>query len=142
MTLNQKLSGRTMSVPAGLGYGAIFSVLITLAGAAILAKMLDAEQLEWENVGYGIMIVLLVGSFAGAVSAYSKIKRQRLLICLMSGTVYFAILLSITALFFGGQYDAIAVTALLILGGCMAAGLLGLHEKRGGKKGKIRVRHR
>lgn len=142
MAISQKRTGRAASLPGGLAFGAAISLSITLFAAAILAKMLDTEKLLWENIGYGIMILLLTASYAGAISAYIRIKRQRLMVCLLSGTVYFAILLSITALFFGGQYEAVGVTAALILAGSGTAGLLGIRENRGGKGKKNRMHYR
>lgn len=126
-------------MPAGLAFGAMVSTGMTLLLAAVLAKLIASEIIEEGNIGYGVMILLLASSFLGAISAYGKIKRQRLVVCLLSGVLYMVILLAITALFFGGQYDAVGVTLLLVLGGCLSAGLIGIREKRGGKRGKIRV---
>lgn len=142
MVVNQKPTGRAASMPAGLVFGAVVSLGITLVCAAVLAKLVDMERLAWENIGYGIMVLLLLASFSGAMAAFAKIKRQRMLVCAVSGVVYFGILLSITALFFGGQYDSVGVTAALVLAGSIAAGLLGLRGE-GGKKGrKLRGAHR
>lgn len=134
MVINRKPTGRAVSVPAGLTIGAAVSTISTLMIAIILGKLVDMEKLPWENIGYGIMLLILTASFLGATVAYMKIKRQRLLICLLSGTVYLGILLSATALFFGGQYESVGVTAALILAGSGSAGLLGLKENRGGKR--------
>jgi len=140
MVLNQKPTGRTMSMPVGLAIGGAVSLGITLLGAAVLAKLVDQETLAWENVGYGVMVILLLASFFGAMSAWGRIRRQRLLVCAVSGVIYFGSLLSITALFFGGQYEAVGVTAALVLAGSIAAWLLGLRD--GGRKKKIRTAHR
>lgn len=129
-----KPTGRALSMPAGLIYGAAVSLTITILSALLLAKMLDAEVIAWENVGYGIMILLLMSSTLGSLSACGKIKRQRLVVCALSGAIYFGLLMSITALFFGGQYEAVGVTAILILGGSTSAGLLGLQKERGGRR--------
>lgn len=142
MVVNQKPTGRAMSMPAGLAFGAFTSLGVTLLAAAVLAKLVDMEKLAWENIGYGIMILLLLASFCGAMAAFAKIKRQRLLVCAVSGAVYFGILLSITALFFGGQFDSVGVTAVLVLVGSAAAGLLGLRGGRRRKGRKVRIPHR
>lgn len=142
MVVNQKPTGRAMSMPAGLVFGAFISLGVTLLTAAVLAKLVDMERLAWENIGYGIMVLLLLASFSGAMAAYAKIKRQRLLVCAISGAVYFGILLSITALFFGGQFDSVGVTAALVLAGSIAAGLLGLRGEGKRKGKKVRLLHR
>lgn len=142
MAVNQKPTGRAVSMPAGLALGAAASFGMTILAAGILAKLVDTEKLMWENIGYGVMVLLLLASFLGAMVSYRKIKRQRMMVCLLSGVVYFAILISITALFFGGQYESVGVTALLILGGSGTAGILGLHGGRGGRSRKTRMARR
>lgn len=138
----QKMTGRASSVPSGLVYGAAINMGVTLIIAVILAKLVDAEMMACENIGYGVMVLLLVASYLGAFVSSGKIKRQRLLICFMSGLVYFAILLTITALFFGGQYEGVGVTLLLVFSGSMSAAFLSGREKRGGKGLKRSMRHR
>lgn len=142
MVTNRKPTGRASSMPAGLLFGAAVSMTITLLSAAVLAKLTAAEVIEESRIGYGVMIMLLAASFVGAMGAYFKIKRQRLAVCALSGVIYFLMLLCITALFFGGQYEAVGVTGALVLGGSLTAGILGSVPKRGGKRGKIKLPNR
>lgn len=142
MVIDRKVTGKAMSIPAGLALGGLGSLAVTLIFSAVLAKLVDAEAVAEESIGYGVMAILLLASFAGAMVSFRRIKRQRLLVCMLSGVVYFGILLSITALFFGGQYEAVGVTGLLVLCGSATAALLGVREKRGGRKQKIRLPHR
>lgn len=129
-------SGKTCSVPQGLLYGGLISILVTTSIAALLAKLVDIGKIPWDWIGYGTMILLFLSAFLGAATANRVIRRQRFVISIMSGLVYFGILLSVTALFFGGQFEAVGVTGLLILAGCGCAGLLNFEEKRGGKRRK------
>lgn len=139
---NQRLSGRADSIPVGLAVGTISSILLTLACTTILAKMVDKGKIQWENIGYGIMVQTMVSSFVGAKIAYMRVKRQRLLICLLSGAIYYSVLIAIAAVFFGGQYDGMAVTALLVLAGCTSASLLGLRFGKTGQHKIKKIRHR
>lgn len=132
MVLNQKPTGRASSMPKGLLAAGVSSLGITLLGAAVLAILVDKEFLEENKIGYGVMMILLIASYVGAIIAWRKIKHQRLVVCLSAGGIYFAILLSITALFFGGQYSAVGETALLVLCGSVLAVLTGL--KNGSRK--------
>lgn len=138
MLTNQKATGRAVSMPKGLLAGAVMSVLSTVLWVAVLAKLLDAEMIEWDQIGYGIMGVLLFSSVMGALGSSSKIKRQKLIVCVLSGVIYFSVLMALTALFFGGQYEAVGVTALLILGSSISCGLLVARE---GSKGYKRKRY-
>lgn len=139
MVVNRKVTGTASSMPTGLAIGGCASLGITLTLAAILAKMVDKEIVAQENIGYGVMILLMLAASAGAWTAARKIKRQRLMVCALSGAIYMGILFSITALFFGGQYEAVGVTTLLVMGGSITAATVGTGEKRG-VKGRKKIR--
>lgn len=100
-------------------------MLTTAVLTALLAGLLDREMISWEIAGYWILVMIMLSAYLGSVTACRKIRRQRLMICLMSALVYWGILLSVTALFFGGQFEAVGVTALLIMGGSICAALSG-----------------
>lgn len=134
MVVNQKVTGTAKSMPGGLAAGWAASALVTLLGAIVVAYLLDSEIMQMSAIGYGAMFILLAASVLGALLAYRCIRRQRLVVCLVSGGIYFLSLLALTALFFGGQYEGIGVTGLVILGGSLAVGLLGLKQKRGGHR--------
>lgn len=134
-----KSTGRTLSMTAGLALGGVVSLVVTLAGVGLLTCLIDRQHLDMANVGYGILILLLLGSFLGAKVAHQSIRRRRMLVCLCAGGVYLGELLAITALFFGGQYSGVGTTALLILAGSGAAALLGMEQGRGGGRRKIKV---
>ncbi len=138
MVTTQKATGRASSMPMGLCLGACVSIAITLLSIWILAKMLDAGMLSWERTGYGVMILLIVSAFFGTITSKVKIKRRTAMVCTLSGLIYFGILLSITALFFGGQYEAVGETAMLILAGSGTAGLVGETRKKGGQRKRKR----
>ena len=137
MVANKKITGRATSLPVGLAIGATCSLAATL-----ILTLVESETLPVEKIGYGIMALLIVSSFAGAMIAFGRIKRQRMLVCIVSGVIYFTMLMSVTALFFGGQYSAVGTTALLVLAGSGTAALLGLRQRRGTKRTKIKVPHR
>lgn len=142
MVVNQKVTGKAISMPMGLLLGSGVSMGITLVAAAVLAKLLDSERLALENIGYGIEVTLILASFCGAMAACGKIKRQRLVVCGVSGALYLCILLAITALFFGGQYETVWLTAILILAGSGGAALLGLRGEGKGRRKKIKIHNR
>lgn len=117
-----KLKGRATAIPVGLAVGGIISLIITLAGAAATAHLVLNERIGENGIGYASIVILLLGSVMGAWGAFSCIKKQRLQICLLSAATYYLLLLAITALFFGGQYQGMGVTAVVILiGGAIVA---------------------
>ena len=126
-----------MSIPGGLALSAAVSLGVTLILSAVVAKMVDAELMGEGAIGYGSLVTLLTASISGAAFAAMKIKRQRLMVCLLSGLVYYITLLGITALFFGGQYQGMGITALVIAGGCGTVILMGMKQGKGKE-----IRHR
>ena len=121
MVVNKKVTGTASSIPSGVAFGCAVSVLIAVAGAVIFAKLIDSGLLPENAIGYSSMLILLISSFAGAWTSASKIKRRKAFSCLICGAVYYGILLSMTALLFGGQYQGMGVTALLIAAGSVCA---------------------
>lgn len=119
-----KSSGRTTSVPMGIAVGLTGSITLLLLLSAIIAWIIDKGILDCQNIGYAVMIMLLVTSVMGSAISYGKIKRRKLMVCIISGVSYFIFLLLITALFFGAQYTAVGETALLILCGSMIFALV------------------
>ena len=125
-----KKADRASSIPGGMAAGAGISMLLTVILSAIIAYLIGQERLKWESVGYWIMTILFLSSFAGAKTAFAAVRRQRLMISGMSGILYWAILLCITALFFGGMYDSVVETAAIIGAGSGCAALLIPPEKK------------
>ena len=139
MITKQKATGRAASIPAGIGWGTLAGLGITATGAAILAWMMTKEKMNSDSLGYGIIAVLLIASCVGALIASGKIKRLRMQMCLLSGAVYYFSLVAMTALFFGGKYEGMGVTAIVVMIGCALASLTILN---GHKTNKTKIRKR
>ena len=130
MVTNKGVCGTASSMPAGIAFGCGIGVFITVIGAMVSAKMIDGGMLAETAIGYSSMVILLVASYFGSCTAFLKTKRRRLFSCLICGGVYFGMLLVATALFFGGQYRGIGVTALLIAAGSGCAALIGFPKRK------------
>ena len=128
MYLKHKATGLAMSIPGALTLSGGLELILTLCSSAVLAKLVEIQRIQEQNIGYSVIGMLLAISFLGAVLAAEKVKHQRLMVCLLSGVVYWCLLLAISALFFGGQYEAVGETGILILCGSAVAALLGLHR--------------
>ena len=128
--------GKAASIPAGILAGGVTGLAISVAGAVAAGKMLDLEWIPVASIGYGAMVILLASSYLASQMAWNRVKHQRILVSLGAGGSYYLMLLAMTALFFGGQYSAVGVTALLVLAGSGSSVLIGLYRKRPGKQGK------
>ena len=122
---NQKGTGKAKSMPVGLALGATWSCIVTIVMVALGAKLVDSGVLKENTIGYIAMITLLAASYVGAMVGKNSVKRRLLMVCALSGVIYFTLLLMTTALFFGGQFAGVGVTALVILCGSALALLVG-----------------
>ena len=142
MVLNKNISGKAVPMPIGYAAGAAVSLLLTLIGTAVIVNAVLGGKMAERSIGYGTITILLAASAFGAWLAAALIKRRWVIVCLGAGAIYYLTLLGITALFFGGQYHGMGVTALVILAGCGAVGLLGLKGEGMGRKHRKKYRHR
>ena len=124
MTRTKIHMAKAESIPSGLALGAGVSLVLTIALAALIVKLVQTETLQQNQIGYAVMVLLLISSFLGATIARGRVNNRRAMVCMLSGMIYFLILVSITALFFGGQYEGFGATALVVLGGAGTAALL------------------
>ena len=120
--------GRAMTIPGGLAYSAAVSLTMTILLSGILAIGLEKSIISWDRSGYAVMIILFFVTVTGGFISAKRIKHQILAVCTASGIIYFAILLSITALFFGGQYGAVGETAAIITAGTGTAAVICLKK--------------
>lgn len=126
MVVNKKVTGNAMTMPLGFVIGLAVSMAVTFISVGVIAYLVLGEKMAAEMIGYGSMATLLLSSAAGAWVAAKMVKHRWMVVCLGTGAVYFLTLLACTALFFGGQYEGIGVTLLVVLAGSGAVGLLGL----------------
>ena len=142
MVVNKKVTGTASSMGGGLALGGVISLVITILGALLCAGLISGEKIAESSIGYCSMVIILLSSIFGSLVAVMKIKHRRVYVCVLSGVIYFGSLLAATALFFGGQYQGMGVTGLLIAGGCMVTVLLGLKKEKGRTARKVKIRSR
>ena len=120
----QNHTGRAVSIPSGLAMGAAVSMAVTVAVSFIGAQMILNELMVQEHIGYCSLAALLAGVILGALTACRRIKHRKLMVCMLSGCVYVCMLLGITALFFGGQYEGFGATVITVILGSLVSGLI------------------
>ena len=135
MTLNQKVSGTASSLPVGIVLGVLTALLITLTGSTVTAWLILGEKIGESSIGYCSALITLLSSAAGAEISWLRTKRLRLQVCLITGAIFYLLLLSVTAVFFGGIYLGMGMTAISVLCGSGAVALLGT---RRGKRTKFK----
>ena len=134
----KKKTGIHISLPFGIGIGIVVSLVISLLGAAISAWMIAGETLGESSIPYATVVIVTVASLMGALVAAWLVKGKRLVLCAATGAGYYLCLIANTALFFGGRYQGLGISALAVLIGCAAAILMGIKGKKGTKH-KIKI---
>ena len=129
----KRRQGTAKPVPVGLALGLCVSIVITLCGSAVTAWLVSAEKMEAEQIGYAAAAILILSAAAGTATARKAVKIKALPVCAMMAAGYYLILLAVTALFFGGEYQGMGITAICILFGSSAAFLLTRIKKGTGK---------
>lgn len=131
--------GKTVSMPVGIAMGTSLAVITTIGGAAILASLIGNESVSEGMMKTGCMMIHFLSAALGAIVSAAVTKGKRLPVCIISAATYFGILLAMTALVFGGQYQDILPTALIVIAGGGVAILPALIRKgSGGRMKKLR----
>lgn len=139
MALKQK-SGGAKSIPAGLAIGWVMQILLTMALCLMLAALILSGRVGQEALGYSVPVILIVTAYAGAAASCKLVGHHNLILCLSSAALYLGTLLAIALLLFDGEIRAFWISALLVLGGAMAAMLLCSVPKR--SRGERRKKRR
>ena len=130
------------SIPKVIGISLIVSVITSVLGVFVAAYLINKEIVVQENAGVAVMLVLLLSSAAGAITAINIAKRKRLQMSLLSGASYYLLLLSMTALFFGGEYNGVITTGTTIMAGCGIVAIGNMFANKRGKSFKMKTAYR
>ena len=141
MTVNRKVTGTAVGMPAGIIVGWVISMAATIAGSALAAWLISNETMQESSIGYMAMVIILLSTVLGTGMAVHKVKRKILQVSALAGSAYFLSLLGMTAVFFGGIYQGMGVTALLVASGTCAVVLMAGRDKKQSKyrNGRRRV---
>lgn len=139
MTWKGKTTGRALSMGAGIALGLGAAMAITVVGAALVAWLAITERMGESGIGYGAMVILVLSAAIGGFIACGTIRRRKLMVCCICAVGYYLLLLSMTALLFGGQYDGMGTTALMVmLGGGIALIPVVTGKGNGARRHKIK----
>ena len=130
MKTSVKVKGTATSMPKGLLLGLTVGMGLTFVLSAVLTWLTLDGKINPNSTGYYSMGLIVLSSMIGALLSAIRIQRRWMLVCLVNGAVYFVLLLLITAVFFGGRYQGIGVSAILVCIGVLCSGIIGLLKKR------------
>ena len=133
---------RTGASGAGVvAVGAAISLAVSILAAAICASLIGTETIGAGTAGYCAMAILTTGAFAGSLTA-GKGREKRIYFICLTGVCYMLFLLGITALFFDGRYQGVAVSSLPVFSGCVLALFLTQTTKKRTKPHSSKIKRR
>ena len=122
--MSKKEYRNTMSIPAAVGVGTVISTIVMLIGAIVIALLISNELISDQSMDYGVLALTMLSAILGCSVSNVVAKRRLLIVSVCTAVTFLLVLISITAIFYGGQYSAIPVTALVILGGGVSSVLI------------------
>ena len=130
MVGTKKTGGTVQALTWGTGLALGLSLMLSALAAAAISRQWIPEG----GMVYCAVVILIGSSCGGAWVGGALRPDRRLPVCLGVAGCYFAVLLLLGALFFGGRFRGIPVTAALILGSSAAMALMGLRKGKGRKR--------
>ncbi len=115
MKIKRKNRNKELSLPLGIGLGLLICVILTLAGTAAISHLTLTEKIGEQSITIWSKVILFIAVLIGAWGAVSATKQKRLQVSLLTGGIYNLLLLSMTAMFFGGRYQGVGITLLVVL---------------------------
>ena len=137
----RKLGGSNSMVKS-VTMGSAVSVAAAMLLAAVFAALISVETINPDWAGYCALVVLLLSAMLGAGAAVRSTAEKRLYLSLAAGGVYFLVLLAMAALFFGGQYSGVGVSAFVVFSGSVLAVLMGQGSGKRSKSRRSKKRRR
>ena len=102
--------------------GLTVAVLMTALSVAICAKTVAMAVVSENSAGYCAIALTAISALTGVLAA--KCKEKRIYTAAIIGLLYIMVLLSITAVFFGGQYMDVGISLISVAAGCILGILL------------------
>lgn len=138
--IKKGMSKREKPLALVLTGGIAVSLFVMLACSALLAKLISMEIIGEENTVICTGVTLLLSAAAGTGTATSGQKENKIYIGLANGSMYSAILLLITAVALGGQYQGVLVSVILILCASIMPAILFKNKTKHSKSRRSKMR--
>ena len=122
--------------------GTATSILTSVIGATITAWLISSGKTPQNGMDTAAWIILFLSAACGSWIASGLTEGKKLQTAMLTGGAFLAILLAVTALFFGGRFRGVWIGLILILGASFSTAMLGLRQGRGCKKQQWKRRYR
>ena len=107
-----------------IGLGVVLSILVMLIGTLGVTSLLLNDSITTEGLGISVLVITELAVVFGCTFSTLRTGRAILPVALGTGLGFFVVQLSITALFFDGQYHGALVTLFAVLSSSVAVALV------------------
>lgn len=132
-------TGRSPSVGKAVLKGTLTAMVSAFVCAAVLARLVDEEALRMENIGYGILAAHVLSVFLGTWAAIGRAGKDGVPAAALTAGCYYACLLLVNGLFFGGEFTGLGVTVLLVGIGTLGSILISCRGSRGAHRRRYKI---
>ena len=133
-----KYAAKQTGLIGGIAAGVAVSLMVWILGASILAWLITAEKVTEEAVRWGRYLILFLSSCAGVMTAWMRVKENRLMVWLAYTGAAFGVLLMGALLLGDGVEGALASGMTILLGGGILFIPVMIGSKNGGRKYKFK----
>ena len=101
--------------------GIVLTLVVMMISISVMAALMESTKINESAVGYYVVFIHLISILSGVRTVLRKQNEHKLYTSLFLGLLYWVMLLAMTALFFGCQYQGISVTIAVVMTGCVIA---------------------
>lgn len=131
--MKTKMTGRAMTMAGGVAVGVTACILVTLAGASLVAALVLSDRLTEQSVGYCGYLIVPLSVMLGGLLSCCLVKRRRLLVSTFVGGIYYGALFCTASFFFGGVHHGAVLTAVVVMAAVLTVGLAGGRKRGSGR---------
>ena len=133
----KEYQNKERSILSAVCIGVLISISVMLIGVFIVSLLILNETVTNSTTGYLVMADILISTMVGSIGAIGVAKRKLAIVALCSSLIYMLSLISLTAVFYDGQYSGVPATLLLVMCGGISSVLV--ESKRNARQ---KMRHK
>lgn len=130
---------KKQSLFIGICTAIMAEICITLMGCLLIGKFIESGSISEENIERMIYTIPLLAALIGGMTAEAKTACKSGLASVITGVIYWGLLLCINAIVFQAGYTSIPVMIIIIMTGSVIAAVLetGFKKSKQHKEYKI-----
>ena len=118
--------------------GVISGIIMTVFGVMVLAYLVMSGNIDEEGEAYGVTVVLILASMISSAVSMIGAKEKKLLSCVVTGGIFYILLLGINMLLYSQGVQGGLVTGMLIIGISAATGIIANAPKKSSRMKQIK----